>query len=62
MKKHSHYCTRKTLSLLFRFIPDLDDIVSFEELIVEANLSPEAKDAAKYVFFLFFFFFNEMNA
>ena len=34
---------------MFRFIPDLDDIVCFEELATEAGLSKETLAAAKYI-------------
>ncbi|XP_057296069.1 WASH complex subunit 4-like isoform X2 [Hydractinia symbiolongicarpus] len=37
------------ISNAIRFIPDLDDIVSFEELTNEAELSVESKEAAKNV-------------
>ena len=33
-----------------RFIPDLEDIVNFEELCKEEGLSVECQTAAKYVF------------
>ena len=33
-----------------RFVPDLEDIVSFEELTSEAKLGDETTDAAKFVF------------
>eukprot|EP00111_Clytia_hemisphaerica_P017411 TCONS_00051483-protein len=32
-----------------RFLPDLDDIINFEELVSEADLSTESKEAAKNV-------------
>lgn len=35
---------------LYRFIPDLEDIVSFEELTNEADLSSETKEAARCFF------------
>ena len=30
-----------------RFLPDLDDIINFEELVTEADLTTETKEAAK---------------
>ena len=32
-----------------RFVPDLEDIVSFEELTTEAKLGEETTNAARYV-------------
>ena len=32
---------------LRRFVPDLEDIVSFEELVKEENLSEESQQASK---------------
>ena len=34
---------------LRRFVPDLEDIVSFEELVKEENLSEESQQASKWV-------------
>lgn len=35
------------LLTLCRFVPDLEDIVSFEELVKEENLSEESQQASK---------------
>ena len=32
---------------VIRFVPDLEDIVTFEELVTEESLSDEAKEAAR---------------
>lgn len=38
------------VSNAIKFVPDLQDIVSFEELVKSANLSPDSIEAAKFVF------------
>ena len=37
----------RSFFVLCRFVPDLEDIVSFEELVTEENLSEESKQASK---------------
>jgi hypothetical protein len=37
------------ISNAIKFVPDLQDIVNFEELVTKENLSPETIEAAKYV-------------
>ena len=39
--------TRNGVDYLRRFVPDLEDIVSFEELVKEENLSEESQQASK---------------
>lgn len=36
------------LSVIYRFVPDLEDIVNFEELVKEEGLSEETQRAARY--------------
>lgn len=36
------------MSVIFRFVPDLEDIVNFEELVKEEGLSEETQRAARY--------------
>jgi len=35
--------------LKIRFVPDLDDIVKFEEMVVEGTFSEETKISSRYV-------------
>lgn len=39
--------TRNGVDYLRRFVPDLEDIVSFEELVKEENLSEESQQASE---------------
>ena len=41
--------SRVVVDYLRRFVPDLEDIVSFEELVKEENLSEESQQASKWV-------------
>lgn len=48
------YCILYTLLLcthirMHRFVPDLEDIVEFGEMVQKAEMSPEAITAAKYI-------------
>ena len=38
---------RCLLTLLLRFVPDLEDIISFDELVKDEGLSDETQEAAK---------------
>ena len=44
---HQDHLLCYLLFTLYRFVPDLEDIVSFEELVKEENLSEEAQQASK---------------
>lgn len=46
-----------------RFVPDLEDIVNFEELVKEEGLSEETQKAARYCLMMYFnsHSFNQNN-
>lgn len=46
---------RNYVANAIKFVPDLQDILKFEELAVKENLPPETVLAAKYVFILYFY-------
>lgn len=42
------FATRGIFLRISRFVPDLEDIVNFEELVKEEGLSEETQRAARY--------------